>query len=365
MRRHSQEEMTAGSKLADDIRTESNQHGDATREAAMLRSRVAMLVKERDKLLKQLGVIERIDAARRPPPPRWLSPAAPAKGHRATLCLLLTDTHFDEVVNPDEMHGINAYNRHIAELRLERWAKRSVLLARHYLAGVHYDGVCLMLGGDIFSGNIHQELLVTNADTLFGSLMHWLGPMEAAIELLVKEFGRVHIVGVPGNHGRMTRKPIMKQRAADNLDWLFYRLLARDMRRDDRLTWDITFASDAHVKVYNTRYYLEHGDNFKGGSGIAGALSPLMLGSHRAGKQQQAAGSPFDYMVIGHWHQHKFLEEEGIIAGSSLKGYDEFAKVIIKAPPRPPSQALWITTPEYGIGWSTQVRVADRKAEGW
>lgn len=337
------------------------------KEAQALRAEMAIISKERDKLLQQLGVIEDIEGAatRRPRPPRWLSPPTPAKGHHATLCLLLTDTHFDELVDPAEMHGVNAYNREIAEMRLERWCRSSINLARNYLSGVTYDGVCLMLGGDIFSGNIHEELRITNRATLFASFDHWLDPMESAIELLAREFGRVHIAGVPGNHGRMTRKPIAKQRAADNLDWLFYKMLRRGMKRDDRITWDIPFASDIQVKVYNTTYYLEHGDNFKGGSGISGALAPLMLGSHRVGKQQQAAGTPYDYMVIGHWHQHKFLEEEGIIAGSSLKGYDEYAKVILKAVPRPPSQALWITTPEYGIGWSTQVRVQDRKAERW
>jgi hypothetical protein len=281
------------------------------------------------------------------------------------LCLLLTDTHFDEIVNPAEIHGINAYNREIAEMRLERLFRSTVKLARHYLAGVQYDGVSLMLGGDIFSGNIHEELQRTNADTLFGSLMHWLGPMQAGIELLAREFGKVHVSGVPGNHGRQTRKPIMKQRAADNLDWLFYRLLERDMRRDDRITWAIPFAPSVHVQVYSTRYYMEHGDNFRGGSGISGALAPLMLGTHRTSRQQTAAGRPYDYMVLGHFHQSIFLTEQSLIVGSSLKGFDEFAQNAIKAVPAPPSQSLWITTPEHGIGWSTRVFVQDKASEGW
>lgn len=337
----------------------------ARREEQSARARVRLLEVERDKLRAQLSLIEAIEAAPRRRPPKWLSPKAPAKGHRATLCLLVTDTHFDEVVAPEEIHGINAYNRDIGEMRLERCFSGTVKLARHYLAGVQYDGVVLFLGGDIFSGNIHEELARTNADTLFGSLLHWIGPMRAGIELLVREFGRVHVAGVPGNHGRMTRKPIMKQRAADNLDWLFYRLLQREFARDDRVTWALSAAPSTHVSVYGTRYYMEHGDNFSGGSGISGALAPLMLGTHRAGKQQQAAGMPYDYMILGHWHQSIFLAEHGLIVGASLKGYDEYANIKLKAPPHPPSQSLWITTPEHGIGWSTRVLVQDRKAEGW
>lgn len=340
------------------------QQHDATRhENTALKAQLKTVATERDKLLRQLGVLEQIESATRPATPRWLVPPAPAKGHRATLCLLLTDTHFDEVVNPAEVHEINAYNRHIAELRLERCFRSTVKLARHYLAGVQYDGVVLLLGGDIFSGNIHEELQRTNADTLFGSLMHWLGPMQAGIELLAREFGRVHVAGVPGNHGRMTRKPIMKQRAADNLDWLFYRLMARDMRNDSRVTWSIPFTPSVHVQVYDTRYYMEHGDNFKGGTGISGALAPLMLGKHRTSLQQTRAGKPYDWMVLGHWHQEIF--HKGLIVGPSLKGYDEYAQNELKAPPDPPAQLLWITTPERGVGWRTQVDVQDRKAEGW
>lgn len=332
------------------------------REIQALNAKVKNLTTERDRLLRQLGVIESLGSGKAKPP-NWLSPKSPAKAHRATLCLLLTDTHFDETVDPGEMHGINAYNREIAELRLERCFRSTVKLARHYLAGVQYDGVSLFLGGDIFSGNIHEELARTNVSTLFEGLLHWLGPMAAGIEMLKREFGRVHVSGVPGNHGRMTRKPIMKQRAADNLDWLFYHLLEREFRNDDRVTWDIPTAHGVHVKVYETRYYMEHGDNFSGGSGISGALAPLMLGTHRTGKLYNAAGMPYDWMVLGHWHTEMF--HKGLIVGPTLKGLDEYAMNKLKATPEPPAQLLWITTPENGIGWRTQVLVGDRKAEGW
>ncbi len=327
-----------------------------------LRSKLSLVTAEADRLRRQLGVIESMGSAR-PEVPKWISPKSPAKGHRATLNLLVTDTHFDEVVVPEEVHGINAYNREIAEMRIEKCFRGAIKLARHYLAGVQYDGVSLMLGGDIFSGNIHEELARTNADTLFGSLLHWLGPMQAGVEMLVKEFGRVHVAGVPGNHGRMTRKPIMKQRAADNLDWLFYHLLQREMRRDDRISWAIPYAPSIHVKVYDTVYFMEHGDNFSGGSGISGALAPLMLGTHRTGKQMAAAGMPYHWMVLGHWHQEIF--HKGLIVGPSLKGVDEYSMTKLKATPEPAAQLLWITTPERGVGWRTQVDVQDRAAEGW
>lgn len=333
------------------------------REVAAVKASLSLVIKERDKLLQQLQLIEQFDG-QKPARPEWLLPPKKIKDHHATLNLLITDTHFDEIVNPDEIDGINAYNREIAELRLRRCIERTILLSRDYLSGVKYDGVCLMLGGDIFSGNIHEELQRTNADTLFGSLLHWLGPMGTAIGTLADEFKKVHIAAVPGNHGRMTRKPIMKQRAADNLDWLYYSLLRRDFARDSRITWQVTASSDAYVQVYNSRYLLTHGDQFHGGSGIAGALSPLLLGSHRKTKRQTATGKPYDCMVVGHWHQNIFLPGMGLIVGPCMKGYDEYAYLRNFAPERA-AQSMWLTTPEHGITASLPVLVTDRKAEGW
>jgi hypothetical protein len=357
-------EFRAALPLAAEFRAVQERLDASRRDSSALRAQLAVVTKERDRLRQQLGVIESLDTAA-VTSPEWLAPSKKkGQDNRATLCLLITDTHFDENVDPSQIDGLNCYNREIAELRLRRCVERSVMLARDHLGGVKYDGVALFLGGDIFSGNIHEELARTNADTLFGSLLHWIGPMVATVGVLADEFKRVYVAAVPGNHGRMTRKPIAKQRAADNLDWLLYRLMARELANDRRITWEIPNAADAHVKLYSTRYLLTHGEQFRGGSGISGAMSPLLLGTHRKTRRQAAAGRPYDQMVMGHWHQYLSLPSRGLIVGPCLKGYDEYAYVS-NFEPEPPQQALWVTTPEHGITFSAPVFVLDRKAEGW
>jgi hypothetical protein len=90
----------------------------------------------------------------------------------------------------------------------------------------------------------------------------------------------------------------------------------------------------------------------------------MMIGAARKTKRQIYAGKPYKYMVIGHWHSQMFLPGKGILAGGTVKGYDEYA-FINNFEPEPPQQPLWIATPERGITWSTPVFVSDRKAEGW
>lgn len=334
------------------------------KELADTRAATASLAAQNRRLADSLTVIEQAISHERPEgkePPVWLT-QPPRKSHSATVCLLLTDPHFTEVVDVDQVQGANQYDNEIADQRLRRCIEGVVKLSKHYMSGVTYDGCVVFMGGDMFSGNIHEELRVTNAGTLFEGLYRFLDPVAAALSTLAHEFGRVHVAGVPGNHGRLTRKPIAKSRAVDNLDWLFYVLLERDFHRDDRVTWQIPKAADTLVPVHGVRYQLTHGDQFRGGTGISGAMAPLALGQHRKSRRAAQIGKPYDYLVHGHWHQQAAWKQ--IISGGSLKGYDEYAYVN-NFDFEPPQQALWYTTPERGITFQTSVFVEDRAEEKW
>ena len=54
-----------------------------------------------DELERALSVVDQVNGLS-VQPPVWLAPVKP-KAHAATLVVMLSDTHFDEVVNPDEM----------------------------------------------------------------------------------------------------------------------------------------------------------------------------------------------------------------------------------------------------------------------
>lgn len=294
-------------------------------------------------------------------PPKWLTPAKP-KSSSATIKVILSDTHFDEVVNPDEVDGLNAYNREIAEMRLERWAQNIVKVSRHYLAGMTYDGLVLSLGGDIFSGDIHEELKETNADTILGSLLHWSEQIGGAIELLADEFKKIHVVSVVGNHGRTTRKPRAKLRAKTNYDWLLAKMLERHYQKDERISFQIPDGADAFVKVYDMGHLITHGDQASGGGGIGGVWPPIMRLRARKAQRYLAIGENFQTMWCGHWHQ--LVQTPGLIVNGSLKGWDEYAAVS-NFPYEQPQQAFAIVTPDNGITIQAPIFCQDRKKEGW
>ena len=314
-------------------------------------------------LKKKLGLHEAIDKARLDPP-TWLRTTAKGGGHRAIPSFVVSDWHWGEKVKPQQVDGLNRYDVRIAEMRMKKAFEGCARVCRDYIKGMDYEGIQLHLPGDMISGSIHEELKETNEVTVAESVVGIVEPLEAGINMLAKEFGKVNISCVVGNHPRGTRKPIAKNRAQDNMDWLIYKLVERDMKSNPAVTISVGEAADAHVQLYNTRYVLTHGDQFRGGGGIAGILSPLLLGSHRKTRRAATAGNPYDVMVFGHFHQSLWFPSKGLIGSGCGIGYNEYAYVN-NFEPEPPQCALWLTTPEHGITINAPVFVADRQAEGW
>lgn len=347
-----------------------------TVELAALRSRVAQLEREKlargdiDKRLAERDAeivrLEReMDALGKfttHEPPDWMRAPVGSTTHRGIPWLMLSDLHLDEVVFPDQMNGMNAYNREIALMRLEATAQGFVQVWRDYHRNITYDGVVVALGGDIFSGDIHEELKETNADTLLGSVDYWIDPLAAVLRLIADEFGAVHVPVVPGNHGRTTRKPRAKFRARSNFDWFIGAQLARVFAKDDRITFDVSESADCLVDCYGRKVMVTHGDQASGGAGIGGIWPPLMRLDARKRQRQEAVQQGYELMVMGHWHTLVFGPQW--IVNGSLKGYDEYA-FTSNFGFEEPQQASWLMTPEHGKTFTAPIFSQDREAEGW
>lgn len=297
------------------------------------------------------------DVASRPiTVPEWVTTPATGEKHVVIPTISFSDWHFDEQVFPAQIQNANGYNREIAERRLKNYFNNTVAVSFQFLSGFRYPGIIWPWLGDIFSGNIHEELRNTNADVMLSSLLHWTGPIVAGARQLADAFGKVYIPVVVGNHGRNSIKPIHKMRVRDNFDWLFAQVVARELADDKRITFAISEAPDMTYSAYNTTYHITHGDQARGGTGIAAQWSPLMLLAVRKLKRVR-----FDYLVCGHWHRlGSFLK---IRANGSGVGYNEYA-FNNNFDWEPPQQDFWLTDPQRGIVCDFPIHVMS-KDEPW
>lgn len=323
--------------------------------------RIKDIEQDKIKLLKELEV--HASFTTRSAPPGWIKKKPRSKSkHHAIANLMLSDLHLDEVVYPEQVMGMNAYNRDIALQRLDRTTTGFIDVTKNYWTNLTYDGAIVYLGGDIFSGDIHEELKETNHGPMLASVDFWIDPLSDAIGMIADEFGKVHVPVVPGNHGRTTRKPRAKFRAESNFDWFVGCQLARLFKDDSRVTFDLSKSADCLVPVYDSMIMLTHGDQATGGNGIGGIWPPLMRLDARKRQRQEAVEQGYDLMVMGHWHQLTY--GPSFIVNGAMKGYDEYA-FTQNFGYELPSQAAWLMTPEHGKTWTAPIYSMNRKKEGW
>lgn len=290
-------------------------------------------------------------------PPKWTAQKTKNDGP-GTPMMIWSDWHDGEVVKAGEVGGLNEFNTDICGERIEKLVERGVGLIHHHMPkGV--PGVVICLGGDMLTGEIHQELADTNDRYIQETVRHLKSYLHKALLRFADEFGRVYVPCVVGNHGRMTLKPRMKGRVYTSYEWGIYTDLEDRLRDDKRIKFFIPGETDAYFAVAGHRFLLTHGDTLgvKGGDGIIGAIGPIMRGAFKVGRSEAQIGREFDTILMGHWHQ--YISTRGIIVNNCLKGYDEFARLALRAPATPASQALWFVHHKWGVNTQMEVYVQD------
>jgi transposase-like protein len=287
-------------------------------------------------------------------PPNWTLKSPTKESAPGVPTLFLSDLHWGEVVHPSEINGVNEYNLEIARRRLKSAAETAIELLRIISPKMEYPGIVCALGGDMISGNIHEELQASNELQTMPTVLDLFGHLVALIKLLADTFGRVFLPCVGGNHGRDTHKIWSKGRNHTSFDWLLYCFLAKHFEGDRRVTFFIPDGPDAYYRIYSHRYLLTHGDQFRGGDGVIGALGPIIRGDHKKRSRNAQVDMAYETMLLGHWHQYIHLTR--LIVNGSLKGMDEYA-YSNNFGFEPPQQALWLTHPRYGITYRMPVQV--------
>lgn len=291
--------------------------------------------------------------------PDWVVSPPKSSHSPGVPTLFASDWHWGEVVDSTQIGGVNRYNMAIARERAKTLIETTIDLLNNHMVNPEYPGIVFALGGDMVTGDIHEELSATNDAEIMPVVLDLFGVLCWCIETLAKEFGRVFVPCVSGNHGRNTHKIRSKGRNFTSFDWLTYSFLAKRFENDERVKFFTPNGSDALYECAGRRYLLTHGDQFRGGDGMIGCLGPILRGDHKKRSRNGQIDMGYDTMIMGHWHQ--LLQLERVIVNGSLKGYDEYASQNnfgFEAP----RQALWITNAQHGITFSMPVSVDKTKA---
>lgn len=288
----------------------------------------------------------------KPEPPKWLLDLEDVGDWQAVPTIFCSDWHWGESVDKHQIGEVNTYNLDVAHERVKALVETTCKLLD--MVEGQYPGIVVALGGDMLSGDIHEELSETNEAPMMPVFLDLYEKCIWMIEQFADKFGNVFVPCVTGNHSRTTHKIRNKMRNYTNFDWLLYTLLEKHFEKDKRVVFQVPDGPDALFKIYNTRYLLTHGDQMRGGDGMIGALGPIIRGDHKKRSRNNQIQMGYDVLLLGHWHQ--LIQMQRLIVNGSLKGYDEYA-YSNNFGYEQPRQALWLTHPEHGIIMSMPVNV--------
>jgi len=276
---------------------------------------------------------------------------------------LLSDEHADEELSPSASWGIEDFGFGPFRVRLQRWTEVVIGYLTDHLPRHAFERLWIFKLGDSINGDIHGlGDKGSFANTLKAALA--VGDAEAqAIQLIARETGvPIHVVSVPGNHPRRSRKKDYTS-PHDNFDYLVTAQIAARLAEQPNVEVVAPEAWTAFVDVRGHLFALNHGDDIRGTWGIP------WYGVDRRANRIQAVAARFGerhvrYFVYGHWHRTARVPAAGadVRFNGAFPATSQYA-IDGLALATEPSQSLFVVSSKRGIILSVDILVRDRDRE--
>jgi hypothetical protein len=316
-----------------------------------LRTQNGKLEREITRLLGVVGnqrnmaqmVAAAVMAAPQHPRANWKCPTKP--GSPVIPVLKLSDWHIGEFINPRETEGFGRYDWATAQARVSSLVNSFLAWVATQRNGYRIDHCVVFCEGDYVSGDIHQELLVTNEFPL---------PVQTAnAGLLLGEVGvrlAPHFESVTfyevgaDNHGRLEKKPQFKQKTQNSMSYLVHVIANAALAKHKNIRIVTSDGIKYLANVTGKKFLIEHGDTTKAWMGIP--YYGLERARAREATRRMQTELGFDYQSIGHWHVPGWVSGN-ILMNGSLSGTTEFDHGCGRH--APPSQAAFLVHPKHGV----------------
>lgn len=233
---------------------------------------------------------------------------------------LFSDAHIEETVLPSSVLGMNEYNIHIAEKRIQAYFQNLC----ECLKEDKVDDLIFASLGDTISGYIHEELAQSNGLSPLEATYKAQSLIYGGLKYLCEEtkLNSIKFIGIVGNHGRTTKKIQHANGFKMSYEWLMYQNIKKFCEMDNL---PIEFCiPESEVAIVNTpdgqKFIFAHGFQIKGsGTGTVCGIYPAL--NRLALKWGKVFGQ--DKIYIGHFHQ--CVSIANAVVNGSIIGFNTFA----------------------------------------
>lgn len=303
-------------------------------------------LRELDYVHKQLDVVER-GAGRKSPAPIKRRERT-SKKLEACPVIMASDWHVDEPVDSVGVNGRNEYSPAIANKRIDAMAEAARWLVTNQQQAFAIRDAVVWYGGDLWSGEIHDDLAVTNVLDPAEAYCFALDGATRQLSYLLAQTSleTITVVCTDGNHGRMTHKMMIQGRHGRSLEHLMYLQLAERLKGEKRLRFIVERSELTYLQVYDRTTRWTHGDRI---------TAPNETAIKKAISQWDKSCRA-DLTMFGHWHT--FRDYGTAVGNGSLIGYSRLS-VAWRCEPEPPQQGYFLIDSVRGKCLVTPLWVAD------
>lgn len=264
------------------------------------------------------------------------------------LCVHNTDWHMGAQQDSDEIEGFNEFSPRLLSNRIisPRYGLVPHLLTWTELHRSAYvvDECRVLVTGDLVSGDIHEELRVTNAYPVPVQVVKAGELLASEISLLSPHFEKVIVDFVlADNHGRLTKRPQHKEAGFNSFNYPLAYIAKKMLLNHKNVVFNIYPKEQQVVSVKGRKYLICHGHQVRGWAGFPYYGLQRKVGKEAMKRMRKNLGK-FDRIVLGHYHaplQHPHYWIGGSASGTDAYDHSEGREA-------DPVQSAWFVHPKHG-----------------
>lgn len=277
------------------------------------------------------------------------------------LVIHLTDWHYGACQEASEIEGFNEFSPAHCEVRILNFVDDVLDWLEAHRTSYRVDRANVLVTGDLISGDIHDELRITNA---FPTPVQGVGAARLLATVGSKLSQHVEQVTiefvVADNHGRLTQKPVAKEEGKCTHNYAVGELARAYLARHTNVDFRIHAMYEVSVEVCGRRYLLTHGHGIMGWAGFPYYGIERKVAKEAMIRMNMPDRHKFHKVVMGHYHaplRHPWYWIGG--AASGTDAYDHKA-----GRHAAPQQVGWFNHPEHGEFDETSFSLRDDGVEG-
>jgi hypothetical protein len=264
----------------------------------------------------------------------------------------VTDSHMGAVQEADEIEFFNEFNPEICDKRNLGFTTSMLEWITLHRNVYHIKNLNLIFTGDLISGDIHDELRVTNAFPVTEQVVRAAQIHAKQVVLLAPHFETLTIDFITeDNHSRLTKKPQAKEAGLNSYGYLVAVMMQAYLAGHANVTFNIHKMHEKVISVSHLNYLITHGHGIKAWMGIPWYGIERRVARESTARQslimqdiELAKKIGFNKVIHGHFHTP--FNSQMYTCGGSVSGTDAYDHSAGRH--ADPSQSAWMIHPKWG-----------------